>query len=209
MNTDAGSTTLPVYFPGSGSDAGKPVAITSIPWSLISNAPSTYAPSSHTHGNISNDGKISATATISSGDRLAIIDTDTTAGNKLTGSSITFGSSTTTFLSNSGAWLTPTNTTYTFADGSAGNFTVTPFGGSAQTVSIGTPAKAGALNLSTAIGSATQPVYFGSDGVPVAANKIPKLNNASSDSAFYAPTTVGTSGQVLTSSGSGAPSWVN
>ena len=36
-----------------------------------------------------------------------------------------------------------TNTTYTFANGSAGNFTVTPSGGNAQTVSIGKPANAG------------------------------------------------------------------
>lgn len=34
------------------------------------------------------------------------------------------------------------NTTYTFANGSSGNFTVTPSGGSAQTVSIGKPATA-------------------------------------------------------------------
>lgn len=36
-----------------------------------------------------------------------------------------------------------TNTTYTFANGSAGNFTVTPSGGNAQTVSVGKPANAG------------------------------------------------------------------
>lgn len=36
-----------------------------------------------------------------------------------------------------------TNTTYTFANGSAGNFTLTPSGGSAQTVSVGKPANAG------------------------------------------------------------------
>lgn len=36
-----------------------------------------------------------------------------------------------------------TNTTYTFTNGSAGNFTVTPSGGSAQTVSVGKPANAG------------------------------------------------------------------
>lgn len=36
-----------------------------------------------------------------------------------------------------------TNTTYTFANGSAGNFTVTPSGGIAQTVSVGKPANAG------------------------------------------------------------------
>lgn len=38
------------------------------------------------------------------------------------------------------------NTTYTFASGTAGNFTVTPSGGSAQTVSIGKPATAGAAD---------------------------------------------------------------
>lgn len=38
------------------------------------------------------------------------------------------------------------NTTYTFANGTAGNFTVTPSGGSAQTVSIGKPATAGAAD---------------------------------------------------------------
>lgn len=36
-----------------------------------------------------------------------------------------------------------TNTTYTFANGSVGNFTVTPSGGNAQTVSVGKPANAG------------------------------------------------------------------
>lgn len=36
-----------------------------------------------------------------------------------------------------------TNTTYTFANGSAGNFTVTPSGGNAQTVSVGKPTNAG------------------------------------------------------------------
>lgn len=46
-----------------------------------------------------------------------------------------FGSSTTTFLNNSGTWTTPPNTTYTFASGTNG-FTVTPSGGTAQTVTI-------------------------------------------------------------------------
>ena len=47
------------------------------------------------------------------------------------------GSSTTTFLRNDGSWATPTdnNTTYTFANGTNG-FTVTPSGGSAQTVTV-------------------------------------------------------------------------
>lgn len=42
------------------------------------------------------------------------------------------------------AWAadTDTNTTYTFANGTNGSFTVTPSGGSAQTVSVGKPATA-------------------------------------------------------------------
>lgn len=42
------------------------------------------------------------------------------------------------------------NTTYTFSDGTAGNFTVTPSGGTAQTVSIGKPATAGTADKATA-----------------------------------------------------------
>lgn len=47
---------------------------------------------------------------------------------------------------------TNTNTTYTFANGSSGNFTVTPSGGSAQTVSIGKPATAGTADNATTVG---------------------------------------------------------
>lgn len=69
--------------------------------------------------------------------------------------------------------------------------------------------KAEALNVNgTAIGGADQPVYFNNQGKPQTANKIPKLNNATTGGTFYAPTGAGTSGQILQSSG-GAPSWVN
>lgn len=44
------------------------------------------------------------------------------------------------------------NTTYTFANGSSGNFTVTPSGGSAQTVSIGKPATAGTADNAITVG---------------------------------------------------------
>lgn len=67
------------------------------------------------------------------------------------------------FLRGDGTWAVPTNTntTYTFANGTTGNFTVTPSGGTAQTVSVGKPATAGtadkvghALTLTVARGSA-------------------------------------------------------
>lgn len=55
-----------------------------------------------------------------------------------------------------------TNTTYTFADGVSGNFTVTPLGGSAQTISIGKPATAGTADKlgSSTVGSLSNPIYL-------------------------------------------------
>lgn len=65
------------------------------------------------------------------------------------------------FLRGDRTWAVPTNTTYTFANGTTGNFTVTPSGGTAQTVSVGKPATAEtadkvghALTLTVAGGSA-------------------------------------------------------
>lgn len=47
------------------------------------------------------------------------------------------------------------NTTYTFANGTDGSFTVTPSGGTAQKVSIGTPENANHANMANSAGSAT------------------------------------------------------
>ena len=72
---------------------------------------------------------------------------------------------------------------------------------------------ADALNVNgTAIGSASQPVFINAQGKPQTANTIPSITlngSATTSPSFYAPTAVGTSGQVLKSNGSGAPSWVN
>lgn len=65
------------------------------------------ATSSHTHGNITNAGDITATATIANGDRIVINDE---SASKITNSSITFGTDTTTFLANNGTWQTPIGT---------------------------------------------------------------------------------------------------
>lgn len=56
------------------------------------------------------------------------------------------------FLRGDGTWVVPTNTntTYTFASGT-GSFTVTPSGGSAQTVSIGKPSTAGTADKATTL----------------------------------------------------------
>lgn len=70
------------------------------------NAVTSMTPSSHSHGNITNAGDITTTATIASGDRLVINDE---SASKVTNSSITFGTSTTTFLRNDGTWATAAN----------------------------------------------------------------------------------------------------
>lgn len=63
-----------------------------------------YAAASHTHGDITNDGDITATATIASGDRLVINDE---SASKVTNSSITFGDAQNLFLANDGTWQRP------------------------------------------------------------------------------------------------------
>ena len=56
---------------------------------------------SHTHGNISNNGDITTSAQIASGDRLVINDE---SASRITNSSITFGSNTGQYLANNGTW---------------------------------------------------------------------------------------------------------
>lgn len=53
------------------------------------------------------------------------------------------------------------NTTYTFANGANGSFTVTPSGGEPQTVSIGKPATAGAADTAAKLATARQIAIIG------------------------------------------------
>ena len=67
------------------------------------------AASSHTHGNITNGGDITATApTIANGDKLIINDE---SASKITNGP-SFGTSTTSFLANNGTWQTPVGPIY-------------------------------------------------------------------------------------------------
>lgn len=70
----------------------------------IGTTSSTAAAGDHSHGYITNGGDITTNKTIASGDRLVI--NDETAS-KVKNSSITFGTSTTTYLRNDGKWGTP------------------------------------------------------------------------------------------------------
>lgn len=79
----------------------------------------------------------------------------------------------------------------------------------------GNASSASKLGSST-LGSTTKPIYLNSGtatecstyagGTAVTLNGTSK---AASTASFYAPTAVGTNGQILKSNGSGAPSWVN
>ena len=71
-------------------------------WDEITNKPSTFPPSSHSHGAITNDGTITANTTIANGHRLAIVD----GSSVVRRSSLTFGTSTTQYLRNNGTWGT-------------------------------------------------------------------------------------------------------
>ena len=65
------------------------------------------AASTHTHGSITNAGAITSDTAVANGDKLIIADSSDSS--KLKRSSVSFGSSTTTFLRNDGTWQTPSS----------------------------------------------------------------------------------------------------
>jgi hypothetical protein len=73
---------------------------------LVDNA--AFAAGNHTHGNITNDGKITTDTAAGSGQHLVV----TSTGDVVQQSAITLGTTTTTYLRNDGAWGTPVGTTY-------------------------------------------------------------------------------------------------
>ena len=69
------------------------------------------------------------------------------------------------------------DTTYTFANGTNGSFTVTPKGGSAQTVSIGKPLTAGTADNATQLNGKEASFYATADSVTQLTNVINNLDN--------------------------------
>lgn len=135
----------------------------------LSNIPSSFTPSSHTHGNIQNGGTLQTNdVAIANGDKLVI--TDSSDSSKIARASIAFdGSTTTKYLSQKGTWesltkamvttalgYTPptsdTNTTYTLAAGTgddANKLIFTPSSGSATKLTVPYASNAGTVNGKT------------------------------------------------------------
>lgn len=104
------------------------------------------------------------------------------------------------YLKGDGTWETPDNTTYTFADGSDGSFTVTPStngtAGSAQTVSIGKPATAGTADK--VAHSLTITVGDGGTGQGATGSTTEFDGDTADASISITPTTVGAADKVHT-----------
>jgi len=99
-----GATTKPVYFKN-----GVPTEVTSIPYTLLTGAPTSMTPTAHTHGNIQNGGTLQ-TSDITVGDGDKIVVTDSSSSHKVARSSIAFdGSTKTQALTKAGTWETFNN----------------------------------------------------------------------------------------------------
>lgn len=118
------------YAPDANGKVTLPAYPTSLPasdvysWAKASTKPSYTASEvgaasdSHTHGNITNDGKLQTTdVSIANGDKLVI--TDSSNSSKVARASVSFdGSTTTQFLSKKGTWETPSGGSVTGVKGS-------------------------------------------------------------------------------------------
>lgn len=116
-NLSNGSTTSPVTIvigpttgnvsPSNGSvvmeqSSGEEYIWTGNKWNLMGLA-SSWALANHIHGNILNNGTITSDTVVASNQHLVITDSN----NKISRSALTFGTSTTTYLTNKGTWATP------------------------------------------------------------------------------------------------------
>jgi hypothetical protein len=83
--------------------AGYDVLLPTTTWTQVEDKPTTFTPTAHTHGNITDDGRVATNTTIVSGSHLVI----TNATNFIQQASLEFGTSSTSFLANNGTWVTP------------------------------------------------------------------------------------------------------
>ena len=98
-------------------------------WADITDKPSSYTPSAHTHGNIQNGGTLQTNdITIASGDKLVVTDSSDSA--KVARTSISFdGSTATKCLTQKGTWESFTNNTGTVTKVKVGTTEYSPSSG--------------------------------------------------------------------------------
>ena len=89
--------------------AGYDVLLPTTTWTQVEGKPTTFTPTAHTHGQISNTGAITA-AVVTPANTDTIVITDTSDSGILK-RGITIGTGTTTFLRNDGTWATPADST--------------------------------------------------------------------------------------------------
>lgn len=126
----------------------------SIGKSQITDFPTTMTPSSHTHGNIQNDGTLQTNdVAIENGDKLVV--TDASNSNKVARTSVSFdGSTTTKALTQKGTWESFTNNAGTVTQITAGT------GLSMGTTSGGSTSTSGTINHTNSVtAQTTQAIY--------------------------------------------------
>lgn len=90
-------------------DGSAVITANTLTWANVSGKPSTFTPSSHTHGNLNNAGQVTNTTAITPANGDYLLVADASDSNKL-GKSIQIGTNTTKFLRNDGTWVVPAGT---------------------------------------------------------------------------------------------------
>jgi hypothetical protein len=173
-------------------------------WTQVENKPSTFTPTSHTHGNITDGGQITATQVAPASTDVILI-SDTSNGGKIE-RGIAIGTNDGTFLRKDGTFATPAGGGNVTGPGSSTTGNVPRWNDGTGTIlnaglGIADSTSAGALatnqNLVT-----ERDVYYGT----------PTINNSktyTSSTNIYAPSTGGNAGQMLIANGStSTPTWV-
>jgi hypothetical protein len=103
-------------------------------WTQVESKPTTFTPTSHSHGQITDTGTITTDTAVASGQKLVVVN----GSNQVARSTLAFGTGTTTFLRNDGAWVTPAGggTVTSVSAGNGMSFTAITGSGS---VTMGTP----------------------------------------------------------------------
>ena len=174
-------------------------------WTQVESKPATFTPTSHTHGNITDGGQITATQVAPASTDVILI-SDTSNGGKIE-RGIAIGTSTTTFLRNDGTFATPAGGGNVSGPGSSTDNNVPQWNSTTGTLlkaglGIADSTSAGALGTTQTL-TTERDVYYGT----------PTINNSktyTSGTNIYAPSTGGTAEQMLVSAGSTTtPVWAD